>query len=214
MHAVWIMGGIPRMAVEQKLPIKGTSYTAADIAIVDPEKKNGDGFATGAMDCPWNKWLIHGLNHSHPGTKAYLSSLAELYGEWGLDMLKVDCVFGDNYFRGSEYIPALIDELQAKGRPMLISLSPGSLSPNATLANDMKKLAAEKKQPIMARLTGDFWDNWQELKGHFAFAAQAEQFSSPLFSPDLDMLPMGWIAHVGTGPRFSLLTETEQRSMM
>eukprot|EP01045_Picozoa_sp_COSAG04_P053788 COSAG04_NODE_23681_length_334_cov_0.787234_1_plen_52_part_10 len=28
------------------------------------------------------------------------------------------------------------------------------------------------------------------------------------------MLPMGWIAHVGTGPRFSRLTETEQRSMM
>ena len=28
------------------------------------------------------------------------------------------------------------------------------------------------------------------------------------------MLPMGWIAHVGTGPRFSQLTETEQRSMM
>jgi hypothetical protein len=70
------------------------------------------------------------------------------------------------------------------------------------------------QQPIMARLTGDFWDSWPELSGHFAYAAQLEQYSSPLFSPDLDMLPMGWIAHVGTGPRFSLLTEAEQRSMM
>ena len=47
------------------------------------------------MDCPWNKWLLHGLNYSHPGTKAYIVSLAELYStDWELDMLKIDCVFG------------------------------------------------------------------------------------------------------------------------
>ena len=80
------------MAVEAKLPVKGTSYTAADIAIVDPEAKNADGYAVGAMDCPWNKWLLHGLNYSHPGTKAYIASLAELYSDdWELDMLKIDC---------------------------------------------------------------------------------------------------------------------------
>ena len=88
---IWIGGGIPRMAVEAKLPVKGTSYTAADIAIVDPEAKNADGYAVGAMDCPWNKWLLHGLNYSHPGTKAYIASLADLYSDdWELDMLKID----------------------------------------------------------------------------------------------------------------------------
>ena len=70
---------------------------------------------------------------------------------------------------------------------MLISLSPGSNSPNAPLARDMHRLAAKMQQPIMARLTGDFWDNWSELSGHFAYAAQLERFSSPLFSPDLDV---------------------------
>ena len=92
-----------------------------------------------------------------------------------------------DYFRGKQFIPALITELQAKRRPVLISLSPGSNSPNATLARDMHRLAAKMQQPIMARLTGDFWDDWSELSGHFAYAAQLEQFSSPLFSPDLDV---------------------------
>lgn len=32
--------------------------------------------------------------------------------------------------------------------------------------------------------------------------------------PCQDMLPMGWIAHVGTGPRYSALTLQEQRAMM
>ena len=31
----WIMGGVPRMAVEARSLIKGTQWTAADIAIVD-----------------------------------------------------------------------------------------------------------------------------------------------------------------------------------
>jgi alpha-galactosidase len=75
-------------------------------------------------------------------------------------------------------------------------------------------MATTLQQPIMARLTGDFWDRWSSLVDHFSFAAELARFSTPLFSPDLDMLPMGWIAHVGTGPRFSLLTQQEQRSMV
>ena len=47
---IWIMGGVPRMAVEAKSKIKGSQFTAADIAIV------GDG--AGSMDCPWNRWLV------------------------------------------------------------------------------------------------------------------------------------------------------------
>eukprot|EP00666_Eupelagonemidae_sp_cell4sb_P004474 gene4474-789_t len=32
---LWIMGGVPRMAVEARTRVKGTQWTAADIAIVD-----------------------------------------------------------------------------------------------------------------------------------------------------------------------------------
>lgn len=113
-------------------------------------------------------------------------------------------------------MPALIKELQKRRprHPLTISLSPGTGTPNATLAKAARNMANTLQQPIMARLTGDFWDHWSSLVDHFSFAADLAHFSSPLFSPDLDMLPMGWIAHVGTGPRFSMLTQVEQRSMV
>lgn len=211
---IWIGGGVPRMAVEARSKIKGTQWTAADIAIVDGAT-NKDGKSTGSMDCSWNKWLLHGINHSHPGAGPYMASLADLYAdEWQLDFLKIDCVFGSDWFRGSEYVPALIKALKAKKRPMTISLSPGSSVPNATLAAVARDMATALEQPLMARLTGDFWDEWGPLVDHFAYAAELTRYTTPLFSPDLDMLPMGWIAHVGTGPRFSRFTEREQRSMM
>jgi alpha-galactosidase len=41
---VWIMRGIPRKAVEQKLPIKGTTFTADQIANVSDGKCSSLGF--------------------------------------------------------------------------------------------------------------------------------------------------------------------------
>jgi hypothetical protein len=33
------------------------------------------------------------VNTSHPGGQAYYASLVELYEEWGVDFLKMDCSF-------------------------------------------------------------------------------------------------------------------------
>mmetsp|Transcript_32719 Transcript_32719/g.85646 ORF Transcript_32719/g.85646 Transcript_32719/m.85646 type:complete len:485 (-) Transcript_32719:466-1920(-) len=209
---IWIMGGVPRMAVEARSPIAGTPYTAADIAVLDAGV-NGDGMPAGTLDCPWNRWLVHGINMSHPGAEPFIASLAEQYAQWGVDMLKVDCVFGNDWFRGEAFVRALIKALKKVGRPTLISLSPGTPTPNATLAAAAAAIAEQFDQPMMARLTSDFWDSWSALKAHFACAAQLEPFSSRLFSPDLDMLPMGWIAHTNGPPRYSQFTGAEQRAM-
>lgn len=67
--------------VDANEPIAGTSYTAKDIAV--PGDK-----------CVW--WNdFYGINMTHPGGQAYYNSLIELYGgEWGIDFVKVDCIFG------------------------------------------------------------------------------------------------------------------------
>ena len=123
---------------------------------------------------------------SHPGAEAYIESLADLYAsEWALDFLKVDCVFGNDWFRGETFVRRLIEALQKRGRPVVISLSPGSPQPNATLAAAARDMATSLNQPIMARLTGDFWDVWGQLKAHFAYAAELEEYTTPLFTPDL-----------------------------
>lgn len=57
---IWIMGGVPRMAVEARSKIKGTNFTAADIAVVedDPTRPAHHGKPVGSLDCPWNPWLV------------------------------------------------------------------------------------------------------------------------------------------------------------
>lgn len=62
---IWIPRGIPAVAVERKLPILGTSYTADQI--VDH-----------SQDCTWCSYT-YGINPSHPAARAYYQSLADLY---------------------------------------------------------------------------------------------------------------------------------------
>src|SRR6202161_969431 len=70
------MRGIPRQAVEKNLPIKGTSYRAADIA----DKENA---------CRWNPDMW-GVDTTKPGAQAYYDSIAELYASWGVDFIKAE----------------------------------------------------------------------------------------------------------------------------
>lgn len=83
---LWIMRGIPWRAVHERLPVKGSSYTADEIALPSPS-------------CSWGPrgkpQLNFALNTSHPGAAAYYTSIAELYAEWGLSFIKMDCTFAE-----------------------------------------------------------------------------------------------------------------------
>lgn len=59
-----------------------------------------------------------------------------------------------------------------------------------------------------------FWDSWGALIGHFQTAANASAFVSKAFFPDLDMLPLGWIAPYMAPVRYSKFTKDEARSLM
>nr|HMN63233.1 hypothetical protein [Anaerolinea sp.] len=75
---IHIMRGIPRWAVEQNLPVKGSAIRAADIADT-------------VHLCTWqNQTDMFGIDHSRPGAQAYYDSIAELYAGWGVDFVKAD----------------------------------------------------------------------------------------------------------------------------
>ena len=73
---IHIMRGIPRQAVTQNVKIKGTEYTARQVA--HP-----------ASICCWNTDM-YGLDCTKPGAQEYYDSLLELYASWGVDFIKVD----------------------------------------------------------------------------------------------------------------------------
>ena len=113
-----IMRGIPRRAVDQNLPIQGSQYKAGDVA----NKQS---------ICRWNSDM-YGVDVSKPGGQDYYDSIARLYASWGLDFIKADDMFGAGPTGDhSSEIEALSKALRKTGRPIVLSLSPGTRDANS-----------------------------------------------------------------------------------
>jgi len=138
---IHILRGIPRQAVEQNLPIEGSTYHAADAAVP-------------ADTCPWN-FDNYGIDGNKPAGQAYYDSLARLYASWQIDLIKVDCISSHPY-KGDE-IRMLRAALDKVNRPIVLSLSPGPAPVEKT--DEMRKYAQ------MWRISDDIWDLWHSNSG-------------------------------------------------
>lgn len=190
-----IMRGIPRRAVDQDLPIAGTSMKAA--AIADKQSI-----------CRWNSDM-YGVDVRKPGGQEYYDSIVQQYAAWGVDFLKADDMFGTGPSgEHSSEIEALGKAIQKSRRPIVLSLSPGT--------RDAGKVEIFSKWAQMWRISDDFWDRWVDLKRQFPSFTRWQPYVKPGNWPDGDMLPLG---HIGIraergDPRMSLLTKDEQRTLM
>ena len=191
---IHIMRGIPRRAVDANLPIYGSKYTAAEVA-------------NKASLCPWNSDM-YGVDTAKGG-QDYYDSILQLYASWGVDFIKADDMFGFGPTGDhSTEIEAVGQAIHKTGRPIVLSLSPGTR--NASNAEFIEHHAQ------MWRISNDFWDRWVDLKNQFARFTLWSPYASPGHWPDGDMLPLG---HIGIraergDPRMSLLTHDEQRTLM
>lgn len=191
---IHIMRGIPWQAVERDLPILGTKYTARDIA--NP-----------ADICEWYN-ATYGIDMSKPGAQEYYNSIFKLYASWGVDFIKVDDLSMPYH---ADEITAVRKAIEASGRNMVFSTSPGSTPITAryhVLTN-----------ADMFRISADFWDTWPRLKEQFHFASQwaIHAANFPGRWPDLDMIPFGKIATRSGdagGERFTRFTKDEHYTLM
>lgn len=189
---VHILRGIPRQAVAAGTPVLGTSDTAADIA---------DRSAT----CPWNT-DNYGLDHTHPGAQAYYDSLLAQFADWKVDYVKADDMIAPYHAADVAAFSRAIDHC---GRPMVLSLSPGT-----DLPVDRADHLAEHAQ--LWRISNDLWDRWEDVAGQFDRLAAWAPYARPGGWPDADMLPLGRLgirAEVGE-PRETRLTRPEQVTML
>ncbi len=190
---IHIMRGIPRQAVEENLPIKGTPYHAADIA----DKENA---------CRWNPDMW-GVDTTKPGAQAYYDSIAELYASWGVDFIKADDM-GSHLYQPAE-MKALSSAMRKTGRPMVLSISPGPAP--------VSEAGFFEKYAQMWRISDDFWDDWKLLRQQFDFTRDWAQFVGKNGTwPDADMLPLGKLKVTdkeggGTPTKF---TPDEQRTVI
>lgn len=187
---IHIMRGVPIMAVNRKLPIKGTSYTCDQIA------KCTDSICT---------WLVdnYSIDCTKSGAQEYYNSLLDLYASWGVDFLKVDDL-SRPYHDGEIWL--LRNAIDQCGRDIVFSMSPG-----ATALNKWKSC---QENANMWRMMDDMWDNWGDVNKEFSLCANWNQYRLLGSYPDCDMLPFGKIRITNSDARYTNLTHDEQQTVM
>ena len=185
-----IMRGVPRGAAELREPVKGTAFTADQIADRDNV-------------CRWNS-NNYGLNTEHPGAQAYYDSLLELYAAWGVDFIKADDM------TRPEEVEALVHAIERCGRRVGLSLvginAPKPLShPRAR----MYRIS----QDVWDEWRSEGW--WCGVNEMFELAAEYAPRAVDGCYPDADMLPVGRLGRNDAlgEERQSRLTPDEQRTL-
>lgn len=185
---VHLMRGIPRQAVAQNTPIKGTAWHAANIA--DTQRV-----------CPWNGDM-YGVDMTKPGAQAYYDSVFALLASWDVDFVKVDDL-SRPYHANQAEVEAVRAAIDRTGRPMVLSLSPGETALDAA-----EHVVVHANQ---WRISDDFWDDWPALVEQFGRLRHWERYAGPGHWPDADMLPFGVL---DLGRRRTRFTQDEQRTVM
>lgn len=191
---IHIMRGIPRQAVYQDVPIKGTNKTARDIAANNI--------------CPWNSDMF-GVNVDMPEGQAYYNSLMDLYASWGVDFIKCDDIAYSKHLRDThkKEVHALRKAIDQTGRDIILSLSPGP--------SPVKNASFFQQNANMWRITDDFWDKWDLLLNMFDRTDQWSPISRKGNWPDCDMLPVGQLTmRPKSQSRRTNFTLAEERTML
>lgn len=188
---IHVMRGIPRQAVARRTPVLGTRATADQVA---------DAKST----CSWLNHMF-GVDLRRNGAQAYYDSIFRLYAEWGVDYVKVDDIASPYHAAEIEAVRRAIDR---SGRPMVLSLSPG--------ATPLDRASHVARHANLWRVSADFWDEWPQLRKHFALLASWAPLARPGAWPDADMIPLGRLSLRGPWPeeRRSRFTAEEGRTLM
>lgn len=190
---IHIMRGVPKYAVDNKLPIKGTDGITAD-QIYSTENQ-----------CKWLK-DNYTIVASRPGAQEYYNSIFEQYAEWGVDFIKIDDLSAPIYHK--EEIELIRNAIDNCGRKMVLSTSPGETPVSA--ADHVSQHAN------MWRMVNDVWDSW----GHIAHLMEVGQewygYGKNGTWPDCDMIPLGRLSIRGEvgEDRMTDLSKEEQYTLM
>eukprot|EP01063_Lacrimia_lanifica_P021887 TRINITY_DN2950_c0_g1_i4.p2 TRINITY_DN2950_c0_g1~~TRINITY_DN2950_c0_g1_i4.p2 ORF type:complete len:342 (+),score=103.95 TRINITY_DN2950_c0_g1_i4:57-1082(+) len=173
---LWFTNGMPTAAYKQNAPVKGTAYTAQDVALKDAHGNPVPG-------CSWNPG-VYRVNTSHPGGVAYYASVVEQMEAWGVDYVKLDCVFAANMLEDD--IRVLSTAMDASSAGFVLGLSPGDgVKP--------EQIEFARQYATTARIDTDFYANWHQAFAHYPLAARFASLAgqSHGFYLDMDILPFG-----------------------
>lgn len=161
-----LMRGIPRKAYEMNLPIKGTQYTARDIANTDPEE-----------NCKWCNYC-YAVDMTKPGAQQWYDGLIAHIADMGVDMIKYDDIVPH-----PDEVAAVAKAIEKTKKPILLSLSPGN--------NADPKAIDFFKMGNMLRVTPDVWDEQKYIDLCLDAWRKWQGKEQTGFWIDMDMIPFG-----------------------
>ena len=164
---IYITPGISKQAIAKNTKIKGTSYTARQIAEPSVSKLN--------YNC---KGMV-GIDYSKPGAQAYVNSFADLFASWCVDFVKLDGV--SNADVGD--VRAWSRAMRQSGRTMVLDVTRGpfttTISPTLVRYADQWVIAPDvecydcEKNGSSYPLT-----SWNEVEKRFTLAALWQPYSN------------------------------------
>jgi arylsulfatase A-like enzyme len=163
---IHLMRGIPRKAYDLDLPIKGTPYTARDIANTDP-----------AENCTWCQYC-YAVDMTKPGAQEWYDGLIQHIADMGVDFIKYDDIVPH-----PDEVAAVAKAIEKTGKPIVLSLSPGNTVDRDAI--DFFKMAN------MLRVTEDVWDEQKYIDSCFKAWRKWQGKEEPGFWIDMDMIPFG-----------------------
>jgi hypothetical protein len=177
---IYVTPGISRQAVSKNTPIKGTSYTAAEIAEPSVTESN------------YNCHGMVGINYSKPGAQEYINSWVNMLAGWGVDYIKIDGMQNSNVAD----IKAWSNAIRQGGRPMVLDVTQGSYT--TAIAPVLMKYAnqwefAPDVECYRCEKRGSSYPltSWADIKKRFNYVAEWQPYSGPGGFNDYDSVEVG-----------------------
>ncbi len=177
---IYVTPGISKQAVIRNTPIKGTSYTASQIA--EPSVKENN------YNC---KGMVR-IDYTKPGAQEYTNSWAGMLAAWGIDYIKLDGMTDSN---GAD-VKAWSDAIRQSGRPMVLDVTQGDLT--TALAPTLMKYAnqwefAPDVECYGCEKGGSTYPltNWAHVANRFNYVAEWQPYAGPGGFNDYDSIEIG-----------------------
>ena len=186
---IYVTPGISRQAVSRNTPIKGTSYTAAQIA--EPSVKENN------YNC---KGMVR-INYDKPGAQEYTNSWVNMLAAWGVDYIKIDGMTDNN----AADVKAWSNAIRQSGRPMILDVTQGDLT--TAIAPTLMKYANQwefapdvecyhcEKHHSSYPLT-----SWADVAKRFNYVAEWQPYAGPGAFNDYDSIEVGNGSNDGLTP--------------
>lgn len=186
---IYVTPGISKQAVSKNTPIKGTRYTAVQIAEPSVTENN--------YNC---KGMV-GINFNRPGAQAYINSWADMLAAWGVDYIKLDGITDNNV----PDIRAWSKAIRQSGRPMVLDATQGSYT--RAIAPALMKYAnqwefAPDIECYRCEKGGSSYPltSWAHIKERFDYVAEWQPYAGPGGFNDYDAVEVGNGSNDGLTP--------------